>query len=212
MDYQSNSKKSKETAADPSVAQKNIERVILTPVVVKKKGLGRKFKDLFIEADFRTAAISVAMGVLVPAAKNMLLDAVNKGSEIIIYGETSGRRRTFGNGPRITYNRPPERSGYGGSPLRYAPSPSPEPRQNTPRMAGMDLILTTKEEAELVIENMTNVIDQYQVVSLADLKDLIGEATSPHTDNKWGWTSLSGAQIRGVREGYLVDLPPIEPI
>jgi hypothetical protein len=213
MDYQGNSKnaKDKETAKSiPADGPKKIERIVATPVVVKKRGLGRKFKDLFIAADFKTTAVSVAMGVLVPAAKNMLLDAINKGSETIILGESATRRRTIGSNSRITYNSPPSRTGWG-SPLRNAPPISPEPRQLAPRMASMDLILSTKEEADLVVENMNNVVDQYNVVSLADLKDMIGESTT-HVDQKWGWMDLRGTKVIQVREGYLIDLPPVEAI
>lgn len=210
MDYQGNSKKAKETATNPASSPKKIERVIVTPVVIKKKGLFRKFKDLFIEADLRTVVASVAMGVLVPAAKKMLLDAVNKGSETMIYGESS-RNRGIGMGPRITYNSPPSRTGWGGSPLRNAPPISSGPRQPMPRMGGMDLILTTREDADLVVENMNNVVDQYQVVSLSDLKEMIGETINP-VDNKWGWSDLRGTKVTQVSEGYLIDLPPIESI
>ncbi len=152
------------------------------------------------------------MGVLVPAAKNMLLDAVNKGSEILIYGETASRRRGMGQGPRITYNSPVNRRGFSDSPLQYAPPQRPGAgTAHVGRLASTDLILTTREEADSVLENMTNIVDQYQVASVADLNEIVGLPTNP-IDNKWGWSNLSGATVRQIREGYLLDLPPAEPI
>lgn len=207
-DYQSNSKKIREASAHIT-PPKNIERVTVNEVIVKKKGIGRRFRDLFIEADFRTVAVFVAMDVLLPAAKNMFLDAVNRGSERMMYGEAATRRRGFTQGPRMIYNNPVNRSGFGGSPLRHAPSVSPDPRDS--RRSRDDLILSTREEAELVLERMNDLIDAYQIASLADLNELIGQSSS-HVDNKWGWTNLGGVQIRQIREGYLIDLPPAEPI
>jgi len=40
---------------------------------------------------------------------------------------------------------------------------------------------------------------------------LVGLAAT-HTDNKWGWTDLSGAGVSRIRGGYLLDLPEPEPL
>ena len=210
-DYQSNSKKSKEIGADVPTNPKTVERITVNDVIVKKPGIGRKFRDLFIEADLKTVIRSVAFEVLVPAAKNMMFDSVNRGSERMLYGDTAARRRSLGGGPRVTYNNPVNRGGYGGSPLRYAPQPSPDPRPNTPRLGRTDLILSTQEEADAVLEQMKDLVDQYEVASVADLNALVGLPTS-HIDNKWGWGNLSGTTIRQIREGYLIEFPPAEAI
>lgn len=209
-DYQGNSKKSKETE---NIPPKNIERVVDTKVIVQKKGIARKFRELFIEADFKTVIRYVATDVLLPAARNMILDASTKGVERMLYGESAMRRRNFGSGPRITYNTPVNRA-YQDSPLResthrYAPSPSPEPRAL--QYSRNDFILSSREEAELVLERMNDIIDTYSVASVADLNDLVGLPTT-HVDNKWGWSQLGNVQIRQIREGYLIDFPSTEPI
>lgn len=209
-DYVANSKKSKEGVETPP---KIVAKVITTEVVVPKKGIGSKFRGLFIEADFRTVTRYVVLDVLLPAARNMILDAVSKGTERMLYGESAVRRRNFGAGPRITYNNPVNRS-YGGSPLqsqgmRFAPEIRSDPRTSTYQRS--EFLLTTREEADLVVERMTDIIDNYDVVSVADLHDLVGLQSS-HVDNKWGWTSLNNVQIRQVREGYLIDFPPAETI
>jgi hypothetical protein len=73
------------------------------------------------------------------------------------------------------------------------------------------VIVGTREEAELVIERLIDVLDKYDVVSLAALYELLGLETS-YIDNKWGWTNLSSAQVRQIRQGYLLELPPLEEI
>ncbi len=184
-DYQGNSKKQKET---PVVPPKNIERVVVSEVIVQKKGVGRKFKDLFIEADFRTVVKYVASDVLLPAARNMIVDASTKGVERLLYGESAVRRRNFGVGPRITYNNPINRGYRDTSAPRHAP-PISYPETRSLRHTRDEFIISSREEAELVLERMNDIIDQYEVASVADLNDLVGLPTT-HVDNKWGWIDL----------------------
>ena len=74
-----------------------------------------------------------------------------------------------------------------------------------------DVILGTKEQAELVAERLIDILEKYDVASLADLYDLLGLETS-HIDQKWGWTYLGNVQVHQVRQGYLLELPPLEEI
>lgn len=208
-DYQSNAKKNKEPREN-----KRVERVITTEVVLQKKSLGRKFRDLFIEADFKSVMRYVIYEVLLPAARNTIVDASSKGIERMMYGESAIRRRNYGVGPRVTYNSPIRR-GYiepGSGVTYHRPPPIGPSRIAGPaRNVRDDLIFGSREEAALVLEKMNDVIDQYECVSVADLNDLVGLETS-HVDYKWGWGYLPNIQIRQIREGFLLDLPPAEPI
>ncbi len=211
MDYQGNAKKNK---PEPK-PDKNIEKVVVGEVIVQKKSLGRKFKDLFIEADLKTVVRYVCTDVLLPAARNMIVDASSKGVERMMYGESAMRRRNYGGaGPRITYNNPINRgyrdASYRETSSRQAPSPASS-NPSTARQNQDTFILSSREEAELVLERLNDIIDTYEVVSVADLNDLIGQPTT-YINNKWGWIYLGDVQIRQIREGYLIDLPPAEPI
>jgi hypothetical protein len=207
VDYQSNSKKAKQGEQKP---EKDIQPVVTGQVIVQKRSLGRKFRDLFIEADIKSVMRYVVSDVLLPAARNTIVDASTKGIERMMYGESAIRRRNWGTGPRITtYNSPINRGYRDGVPPRNAPPVTPGPR--TLRNARDDFILSSREEGELLIERMQDILDTYEVVSVADLNALVGFPTS-HIDNKWGWHQLGDVQVRQVREGFLVDLPQAEPI
>lgn len=205
MDYQGNAKKDK---AEPK-PEKKIERIVSGEVLVQKKSIGKKFKDVFVEADFRSVMHYVVADVLLPSIRNLIVDASTKGIERMMYGESAIRRRNIGGlGSRITYNNPINRGYASSSPLRNAPPVAIGPRS---RSAREDFILSTREEADAVLEQMIDIIDVYDVVSLGDLYQMIGYPTS-HTDEKWGWTNLANAQVRQVREGYLIDFPPAEAL
>lgn len=206
MDYQGNSKKEKE-----DVPAKNVEKVVVGTVIVQKKSLGRKFKDIFVEADFKTVVKYVISDVLIPAARNMIVDASTKGIERMMYGERAIHRSSFGSGPRITYNNPINRASYRpGPPQRLAPSIEQGARRSSQHDRG-SFILSSREEAEQVLERMNDIIDTYEVASVADLNELVGFSSS-HVDNKWGWIFLGDVPVRQVREGFLIDLPDPEPI
>lgn len=207
MDYQGNSKRDKEGKDNPP-PKKELTKVVTGEVTTKKKGIGRKVKELIVEADFRSVIGYIMMDILIPAAKNMIVDSAAKGAERMMFGD-SVHRRGVGTGSRISYDRI-TRSGVGGSPLRGAPTLERTVRASS-RQSRDDYVVTTRKEAEEVLEMMIDVIDNYEVVSVSDLNELVGYSSS-HVDNKWGWTFLGDAQIRQIREGYLIDLPPAEPI
>jgi hypothetical protein len=207
MDYQGNTDKSREQKKP----EKQIEKVVTGEVVQKPKTIGRKFKDIFFGGDLRAASRYVAGDVLLPALRNLLVDMTSKGIERIVYGESGYRRRSpVDYRPRVSYN------------TSYSSPLSRDPRLTRPllpdqagnrqlRKESVDLILGTKEEAERVVEQLIDIIDKYDVVSWADLCELVGWPSSA-VDNKWGWTYLTNVDIRQTRDGYLIDLPTMEAI
>lgn len=210
MDYQGNAKKERaKIERVEKKTEKNIKKVVTGEVIQKPKGVGRKFKDIFLGGDARQAARYVTADVLLPALRNLIVDMVTKGAERLIYGELQYRRRpTINYSSRyqgVQYNRPFDPR----DPRERSYIVSDRVRQN--RHEINDVILATKEEADLVVERLIDIIDKYEIVSLADLYDLLGLQTS-HIDNKWGWTVLGNVPIRQIRQGYLLELPPLEEL
>lgn len=186
-----------------------VEKVVTGEVVQRKKSLGTKFKDVFIGGEFKSAARYVAADVLLPALRNLIVDTTTKGIERIIYGESAAARRRLPDyRPRIQYNSPV----YRGDPRErsYLPKQPPHVTRGSRHQVG-EVIVTTREEAESVVEQLTEIISKYDVATVGELYDLLGLATT-YVDNKWGWTFLNRVEIRQIREGYLIDLPPAEPI
>ncbi len=204
MDYQSNSHKSKEEKA--TTPDKKVEKVTTGVVVEKKPTLGQKFKNLFFGGEFRGASRYIAGDVLLPAFRNLLVDATTKGVERVVYGESmQTRRRPVDYGTRVQYNNPLSTQ------RDRARLPDQPIRSRQPRRDLNDFVLASREDAALVLERLIDILDKYEVASVADLYDLTGLPSS-HVDNKWGWTYLNNAEIRQVRNGYLLDLPPTEEI
>lgn len=209
MDYQGNSKKQRESAEKKKTEEKIVEKVISGNVTEKKKPLAERFKDTFLGGDAQSVARYIGAEVLLPALRNLIVDATTKGIERMIYGERPMNRQPDYR-PRITYNTPVNR--------RYSYSPDPRTRANLPDQPSYptprnqnSLILSSRDDADQVLEQMQNIIDKYDVASVADLRQLVGLDVQ-FTDNKWGWLSLRGATVSQIREGFLLELPPEEPL
>lgn len=204
MDYQGNSHKNKDNP-DKTLPEKNVEQVTTGVVIEKKPSLGRKFKNIFFGGEFKGASRYIAADVLFPAFRNLIVDATTKGIERMVYGESSMQRRRHPDyRPRVQYNNPMA--------ARDRPRLPNQPlASQRMRRDANNLVLTSREEAELVLERLIDILDKYEVASVADLYDLTGLPSS-HVDNKWGWTYLNNTEIRQVRDGFLLDLPPTEEI
>lgn len=208
-DYAGNSKKDKGTVPkNEGKPEKEIRKVVAVPVVVRKKGIVKRVKDAIVEADFQSVFSYVVSDILIPGAKNMIVNSISNGAERMFFPGSRPRGGMMGQGSRISYSGI-SRSGVGGSPLRGAPALERGARST--RQARDEFIIPTRKEAEEILELMSDVIDNYEVCSVADFNEMVDQP-SHHIDQKWGWSYLGDVQILQVRGGYIVDLPPAEPI
>lgn len=193
--YQSNSHKSKELANEQPVEEKKkVEKVVVGQVKVKKKGgLGKVFRNIVSEdaKDVKTYLIS---DIVIPTIKKTITDTV----DMILYG---GSRKNRSAMSRVSY-----RSFYDEPRSRDVREPVTTVGYNYD-----DIIIPTRGEAEEVLSGMNDILDRYQIVSVADLYDLVG-LTGNYTDNKYGWTNLRDADVQRVRDGYMLKLPRALPI
>lgn len=210
-DYQGNSNRAKESGGEKA-PEKKIEKVIVGEVVRKKEGIGRKFKKLFIKEDLGTVSKYVFVDLMIPAAIGLVLDNCYKGLERMFYGERAVRTRNVIQGGRTSfyaYNNPVQRNNVTSEITRRL-TPSADPRLGRGR-AQDSFILSDREDAETVVERLCDIIDQYQVATVQDLYELLGQPSS-HIDTKWGWADLSNVKVLAVQEGFLIDFPQPIPI
>lgn len=195
-DYKANSHKAR--AEQPE----GKEREKLQPIAkakTKKKSEIRKFTDVFVAEDVTSVKDYIVNDVLIPAAKKAISDIITNGIEMLLYGEVKGKNRDRGNG-RVSYTKYYERD-------------RDYDRYSRPRRSVYDyddIILETRGEAEEVLGRMDDLIDNYGMVSVADLYDLVG-IQGNYTDNKYGWTNLRMAGVQRVRDGYMLKLPKALP-
>lgn len=203
-DFPPNSKKMKTGAAEP----KKIERVTSVEAVQRRRPLGKRFAHTFFGGDARTAVNYMIGNVLIPAAKEALVEAASSGFEKLVYGEAKPRNRGMpqGYGPKINYSRMGQAS-QAEPPMTTGLSKAGRARHNFG-----ELLIQQRQEAEDVINRMYDILDKYEVVMVSDLYSLVG-LTATHVDHKWGWIELKGAQVGRARGGgYVLDLPEPQPL
>lgn len=197
IQYPSNSHKSKQEQKQGG-ERKKMEKVT-TGVVKTKNNELRRFKDVFIAEDAKTVKDHLWMDVLVPNVKKIIVDLIQDGISLLVYGTTSTRKN----------NTPAGRVSYGSL---YKAQSERKPQEGLrTSYSYADVTLESRADAEDVLDRLKEAINEYGSVSVADLYDLIG-VTGEFTDNKYGWVNLANADIQRVRDGYLLKLPKALPL
>lgn len=187
---------------------KRVERVTSARTVRRRKPLGKQFRHVFFGGDAKTATEYMIFNVLIPAAKEAMVEAAASGFEKLIYGDSRPRRGPTGPLGHVAYNRMGPQRQHDDRP----PLPRMLSRGSRARHSFDEIIIQSRSEAEEVLDRMYDLISKYDSVSVADLYELTG-FQSAHTDHKWGWTDLQGSGIGHIRGGgYLLNLPEPQPL
>ena len=208
MDYNPNSNKfltKDKPTEEENLGKKKVDKVVSGSVKTKKKSSLSKFADTFIEEDKDTVVGYLLSEVLIPSFKKMVSDTIKTGIDKMLYGDAEVSRS---NSPasKISYSK------YYNDKSSYSRSSSTAPvasRRDTYEYN--NIVLETRGDAEAVLMGMDDIIAKYEIVSVADLYDLVGIAGS-YTDYKYGWTDIRSARIERVRDGYVIRMPKALPL
>ena len=186
--------------------EKRVDPVVNSPVVRRKRSLGKRFRDIFFSGDAKSALAFGFYDTVVPGARELLFDFGRDTLEKLIMGTTRRQRNMPPSGPGgyVTYNMRPQTI------QRHQMSRTMS-RGARVRHDFDEIILETRRDAEEVLERLYDLVSQHGSASVGDLYDLVGVKAS-HTDEKWGWEDLHGADVTRTRGGYLLDLPNPEPL
>lgn len=201
MDYASNSMKTRAKKAEVTAEQPKKEIKKIASAKPKKKS---KLENFFGN-DMKTIIDYIGKEVIIPAAKKMLVDAGCDAISMLFYGDTShsAKRPTnygYGSGVGVNYTR---FSSTRGESIR--------PTARYSNVVCDDIILQSKDEANMVIDSLCEVIETYGWVSVADMHEMVGMPVG-YTEHKYGWNSLRTADIIAVREGYMIRFPAPRPL
>ena len=164
----------------------------------------RKLTDIFISEDAANVKSYIFLDVLVPAIKKAISDIVTNGIDMILYGET-GRTRKTSSGSKVSYRDYYDRG-------RSSRDTSGVRAGSGSGFDYDDIVFDNRGDAEAVLTEMDNIIDQYGFVSVGDLYDLADVSTNNYQVNRYGWTNLSSASVVRVNNGYVIKLPRVGPL
>ena len=196
-----NSHKARDEKKASAQEEKRVEKVVRGKVKTQKNNK-RKLADLFISEDAGNVKNYICLDVIIPAVKKAIYDLVVGSLDMSLYGGRggSGKRSTADRVSYRDYNSVSRRD-----------TRSYESARTTSGYSYDDIVLETRGEAEAVLSRMDEIMEEYEIVRVADLYDLVG-ITGEHTDNKYGWTNIRNAKIVRVRDGWKIEMPRALPI
>lgn len=196
-DVKPNSHKYK--AEQAAKEKKKVESVVKGNAKLKKKNEFQKVAGSIISEDAKSVKSYILMDVLVPAIKDAIEDIVTNGIRMLLRGDTSARRGS-GGVSHISYNKAYDK----------------RDRSSLSRPRGVmdfdDLILDTRAEAEDVLRALDELIDHYNIASVADMYEAAGIRNFEYTAQNYGWTDIRRAEVVRVRNGYWLKMPKVCPI
>jgi hypothetical protein len=175
----------------------NIEgdgRIISGKVRTKKPKSG-------FASDVRDILNTLYSEVISPNVRTIIGDAVTTAIEMILWGEPSSRDYGRRGTPRdyTRYSRSPARRGRmhraGTRAGRVARIPELQ-----------DIYYDHKEDADLVLVELLERVNEYGWVSVGDLYALSG-ISATHNDEQYGWFDLSRIRVIHTPDGYMLNLP-----
>lgn len=205
-EFPNNSHRSKQN--DPEDVEKQIEKIIEGEVTVRKPSGWSRFKRSFIAGDASSVGEHVFWNLMIPSAKDALSDMASTFIDMMIYGEKRNRFNPNNPGSGLGST---SRINYGGistgNRVVFNPNQNPPIDSQRQRFSPNDIIVPTRAQADGVITRMFEILEKYNAVTVANLYSMVG-ISSDYMDSKWGWTNLDSADVKRVREGVLLVLPP----
>ena len=181
--------------AEPGT-EKRAEKIVHGKVKTQKNSM-RKLTDVFIAEDISNVKNYILSDVLIPYIKKALYDIVVDSLNMSLFGgrDSGGRRPTADKISYRDYNGISRRDDRSFRDMRPSSVYSYD-----------DIVLDTRGEAEAVLSRMDEIMEEYEMVRVADLYELVG-VTGDYTDNKYGWTNIRSAEVVRVRDGYKIKMP-----
>lgn len=177
-------------------------------VIQRKKSFIQSVAEAFVGDGENNVGSYILRDVLVPAFKSLVTDAVTSGIEMLVYGETSGRRSKGRDRDRTVIN-------YGSFSRRDRDDDRRDRRRVASYKSKFDLdeiYFKDHTDAEEVLGELCDRLEDYDEVSVADYFELAGIDGITHTHYKWGWTDLKRARNTHTRHGWAIILPEPEEL
>lgn len=202
--YVGNSIKEREAVTDKKEVKK-IQKVVKQGVKTKKKSELSKIANNIIADEAKSIKEYAVYEVIIPVVKDTITQLIKGSVDMLFYGEVRSSRssRSGSNASRVSY-----RDYYDDKRGRDRDRDRRDSRDSrSSRYSYDDIIFDNRQDAEEVLNRMDEIVEQYGVVTVADLFDLVGVTGNGYTDQNYGWTSTRSASVERTRhDKYILKL------
>ena len=191
--YVNNSLKNREKHQDQ---KKQVVKVVKGKAKTKKKSELSRIASNIISEEAKSIKEYAIYDVVIPVVKDTITQLIKGSIDMLFYGEvrsSSSSRRTSSNASRVSY-----RDYYDDRNIRR------DLTRTSTRYSYDDITFEYRQDAEEVLNRMDEIVEQYGVVTVADLFDLAGITGNGYTDQNYGWTSTRSASVERNRQGEFI--------
>ena len=181
-------------------------KVIQGTARTKKKSELQKAAGSFVSSDIRSVGSYALSNIVIPAIKNTIVSVIKDGIEMLFFGETK-RSSSSSTGARVP-------GAFVDYSSRFSDRRDDRRYEDTRRADYdyTDIVFEKQEQAEAVIDAMSDTLARYRFVTILDLFEFAGLTAPPYTKTRYGWDSIRYAEVRRNRDGeYYIDLPRPHP-
>ena len=179
-------------------------------VKMNKPSLGQKMHDAFISQDFKSAASGVVQDTFVPMTKRLAADFISNLINRMLFGsKAQSNQNIFGTTWRYT--------GWGTGGINYSGistqnATTQTTQQTLPGALNYnDITFSNRQDAEEALLTLTEMLERYSSVSVADYYEYLKFPTVS-TQYNYGWKSLAGADVEEFRGEFHLRLPKPIPL
>lgn len=207
----SNSNKTKAATRERTqqVSHTEIQKVVKSTTKIRKKPLSKRLSNALFSESIDNVGRYILVDVILPSIKETIGEVIKGSIDMLLNGDASSRHSSS------RYSSSPRRSSSAYVPYdRYSRSAGRdrETRRSREQLTDFrDIIFEERGDADEVLFNLYEMVDEYGEASVANLYELSGH-TPRYTDNGWGWYEIEGSRIVKVRDGFILDLPSPEPL
>ncbi len=192
------------TENKPNLPKKNITPVVTAEeVIVKKKSIFTKLRDVFIAEDASKVGNYILLDVLVPSIKRAIVDII-KSSADMIFG-TSGSSK----------NSSQTRYSYSSGSIPYINYSQANKRPDVPVSRSQyevcDIVFPSRDKADKVLSDLEDIIEAYGEASVSDFCELTSQPYE-YTAHNYGWKDLHDAAAIMTGDGWSLRLPKAKPL
>lgn len=205
--FPSNSNKSRQERAlantEPTVDREHPKPVAKRLEGKKQETFGQKFARLFLAEDVGDIGEYLVKDLIIPTIKDTFLNFM----AAALWGDRrAGSVYRADAKQRTNYNKISTVSRVGIDREHRKEAPRENYADERKQLNISDIVFKTKIEADTVLRRMLEHLDEYGVVTVGYLYDLM-EESGPYTAEYYGWRNLRYARVIRVRNGFSLELP-----
>lgn len=188
------------------------EKVIEGTAMRRKRPMGEKFRDVFVQGDVKSVGSHILNDILIPSAIETLGDMGHNLVDGMIYGDDAPARSRS----RRRRNMARESTSIDWGTGRGSKRPY-QAIHNRRSLSFDDVIVDTYDEAILVLDELQEDIEEYGQARVSTLYRAVGwDNYVDYTTDGYGWFNLNGVRPVQVRvDGetkYTLNLPRAEQL